>query len=422
MPCFPAPAIDGAGRAMVAWFQNEPEMGPFGPMQAVMASRFAPGQGWTAPQSLASGIFFNGGEPPRVAMDESGHALVAWLETDLPQSRVRARAFDPVLGWADVVELESALSEPRQLLAGVAVDASPDGNFVATWKLDRPSVGVRGARWTPESGFSEVSTFRPNLPTFSYSVGLDVARGGAAILAVMEPVPEIDGSQLITRRAAPNSAFGADEPLTDVDWNWDGSFRLALDEAGHGHALVTEGNGTGWWSLALFRESVGGGWEVRHVQTGDCCAPPRAALAIADDGSAMTVFTDSYAQIHAVRVGSAGRGVESKVIDSSYGDDTVWFATTLAGLPDGRAVALWGRNQTNGTTAKLVSRFYEPGEGWSPTEEIPDLRRVPGIGYLQLVANAAGDSLATWCEDIEPSPAAGIYDIRVFAAFRPADE
>lgn len=423
MPCFPAPAIDGAGRALVAWFQNEPATGPFGPTQAVMVSRFDPAQGWSTPEALASGIFFNGGEPPRVAMDESGHGLVAWLETDLPESRARARSFDPVLGWSDVVELERALSEPRQLLSAVELAASPDGNFVATWKLDRPNVGVRGVRWTPKSGFSEVSTFRPNLPTFSYSVGLDAARGGAAILAVMEPVPEIDGSQLITRRAALDSTFGADEPLTEVDWNWDGSFRLALDASGGGHALVTEGNHTGGgWSVTLFHESVAGGWEMHHVETGACCGTPRADLVIDDDGSALTLFTDSYAQIHAVRVGATNSAIESTIVDSSYGDDTVSFETTLAGMSDGRAVALWARNQTNGTTAEVVSRFYEPGEGWSPTEKIPDHRRTPAIGYLQLVANDTGDALAVWCEDIEPSPASGNYDVRVFGAFRPADD
>ena len=87
--------MDASGRALAVWFTLEPGT----PNDNLMASRFDPGTGWSAPVALEAS--------PRdvvnvdLAMDPaSGRAVVMWTQgSDTSVSAAWARHFDPASGW-----------------------------------------------------------------------------------------------------------------------------------------------------------------------------------------------------------------------------------------------------------------------------------------------------------------------------------
>lgn len=111
----PRLAANSRGEAVLLWTDDN---------FSLWASRCAPGSGWTSPDLIVTGAV-----DPVPAFDDSGHALV--LLTLIPvQSDVRAIRFDPKTGWST----PEPLARPDSLFLGspsLAADAR--GNAIAAW-------------------------------------------------------------------------------------------------------------------------------------------------------------------------------------------------------------------------------------------------------------------------------------------------
>ncbi|QRK10130.1 Ig-like domain-containing protein [Archangium violaceum] len=204
----PTLALEGSGRALVAWLQPDS-----GGTPRVQASRFVPGSGWTPPeQAAASGegtsvsaalsadgsafILFRwrdagtgssslyatrfvpgegwreptaalgdappGGDDPAVAMDRWGRAMVSWTGPRTGSSTVFLKRFTPENGWQPV-----AMDQGQSVQPSVAADGQ--GNFHIVWVENVSGVDrVFGARY-PEGA-----------TTLSFIGALEPVHGGTS--------------------------------------------------------------------------------------------------------------------------------------------------------------------------------------------------------------------------------------------------
>jgi hypothetical protein len=110
---WPRIAVNEEGGAVLAWYEQEVNI--FSPR--LVASIFTPGSGWSAPQVLMQGV-----QPEtKVAIDDSGRAIVAWLGTIGAGRGVLATHYTPSGGWGQTVRVvysELNLTGPEVSIQG----------------------------------------------------------------------------------------------------------------------------------------------------------------------------------------------------------------------------------------------------------------------------------------------------------------
>ena len=120
----PRVAINVQGQAAAVWVQMDSAMGTYG----IWSSRLEPGVGWGAAVQVERG---NAGltYAPGIAIDNRGHAVAAWQQSDGRRVNVRASRFTPGVGWGQASRLERGegdLGAPQ-----LAMDAA--GNALVVW-------------------------------------------------------------------------------------------------------------------------------------------------------------------------------------------------------------------------------------------------------------------------------------------------
>ena len=110
----PQVAIDDAGRALAVWSQRD------GVRRVIMASRFVPDEGWSAPDPIdQSGD--DDADQVRLVMDRMGNAIAVWRQALDDEDRLWASRFSPRQHWAAPVRIDgdaNASAEPRVALDG----------------------------------------------------------------------------------------------------------------------------------------------------------------------------------------------------------------------------------------------------------------------------------------------------------------
>ncbi|QRN98460.1 Ig-like domain-containing protein [Archangium violaceum] len=155
----PALAVEKSGQALAAWLQ--PDSG--GSMR-VRASRFVPGSGWTPPEQAAD---FGAGASVAAALSANGSAVLVFRGADLASGApsVQASRFVPGEGWSAATLLGSATSGGDE--PAVAIDRW--GRAVAAWTApgDVSASRLSLQRFTPEDGWQpvEVTTGRASQPS-----------------------------------------------------------------------------------------------------------------------------------------------------------------------------------------------------------------------------------------------------------------
>jgi hypothetical protein len=156
-------AMDGSGGALALWNQNTPAASR---PEQVWSNRFAVAGGWGTPQQLQAGRG-DGVWTPDLAVTTSGEALAVWLRSPdrgTPPQEIWASAFLPSRSWDAPAQIEPTdgavwVNPPR-----VALDTR--GNALVVWNRDNEVVAKRfvgGGGWTASEqiglgGGSEVAT------------------------------------------------------------------------------------------------------------------------------------------------------------------------------------------------------------------------------------------------------------------------
>jgi len=320
----PDVAVDAGGTAVAVWT---------GDRGAIEVVQRAPGEGWTAPVTLAPS-----GALPRVAVDAQGDALVAWAEAGSGQAVVRT-ALRPAGGtWLRQPDLDAGGTFVSALTARFAAD----GTATVSWET---SGGLRAARRSAAGTWGAPLDLTPP--------GEDVAGGdvafaddGSATVAWAQEGAAAGGATLI--QTAVRTPDGAWEPKTAVSQPQlqAADPRLAVDGRGQLLATWAGDDGHGGYAAQAALRTTAGVWE----------GPSRLSA--------------SYYRVSTPQIAFDGTG---------------------------RAIAVWDRwdRRTAASVDFAVEAAVRPAGGpWRAAAQLSPTGE-PRLGP-QLAVTAAGDAVAVW--------------------------
>jgi Divergent InlB B-repeat domain len=342
--CCAKVAMDAAGRALAVWFTLEPGT----PNDNLMASRFEPSSGWSAPVALESS--------PRdvanvdLAMDPaSGRAVVMWTQgSDTSVSAAWTRHFDPTSGWTATQSVQSA-GTPAGQAGSISVGIDAQGNAVAAWsQLDGTRFSIWGNRGTPTGTW-----------------------GSAQLLETMDELGRVDGNP-----------------------------QIAVAPQGHATVVWQASGGTvanrGTWTN---RYIAGAGWGTAShlVAVSGGSAPDMAMDA---NGNAVMVWgeievasvTEMYSLIQAKRY-QAGAWGSTIQVGRELGASSVLSAPRVKMNAAGSALVAWGQGDQS-----IRATVAPVGGPWpTPTIVKPVASRAAGSA-LVLGLDGEGNAMLTWAQ------------------------
>lgn len=228
----PSVAVDGAGNAIAAWQQSD------GTRVNIVANRYVQGTGWTGAQPVDTtdlGTF-----APDVAMDASGNALAVWTQSDGMRYSIWANRYVAGTGWSGAVRLEAA-SELGTRTPRVAVNAS--GNAVVAWQ-DRPDqVDIRACLYSSATGWGTPVALETD--NTGDAVGASVAIDGAGnALVVWQQRINPGYNSAWANKYVVGTGWGGAEVIETGDAGHAYAPSLAMDAAGNAIAVWSQSDGT----------------------------------------------------------------------------------------------------------------------------------------------------------------------------------
>jgi hypothetical protein len=164
----PVVAVSPNGHAIIAWrdYSANPNR--------IVATVFVPGTGWTTPQAVSSTTVDLSASDPRVAINNSGHALVVFVQHPHGSTfaySLYARLFTPAGGWGQQVEIDG---KSEDFLDAKDPFVTPDGKggFFVVWSGEHNAgtgynfhlffTWLRASTTTPGSFFWESAKLFPS--------------------------------------------------------------------------------------------------------------------------------------------------------------------------------------------------------------------------------------------------------------------
>jgi hypothetical protein len=336
--------MDAAGRAVAIWLTSEPGT----VNDNLLASRFDPSTGWSAPVALESS--------PRdvvnvdLAMDPaSGRAVVMWTQgSDTSSSAAWARHFDPVSGWTTTQPVQSA-GTPAGQAALITVGIDAQGNAVAAWsQLDGSRFSIWGNRGTAAGTW-----------------------GSAQLLETMDELGRVDGNPRI-----------AVAPQGDATVVWQAS----------GGTVANRGTWTN-------RYTAGAGWGTAShlVAVSGGSAPD---IAMDANGNAVMVWgqielasaTEMYTLIQAKRYQAGAWGSPIQV-GRELGANSALSAPRVRMNATGAALVVWGQGDRS-----IRATVAPASASWpAPTIVKPVASRDAGSTLVAAI-DGQGNVMMTWAQ------------------------
>jgi hypothetical protein len=321
-------AFDGEGNAIVVLYRREPGLTTM--IASVLASRYVPGAGWSAPELIETSAA--SAQDAQLVVSPDGTATVAWVDTS--GDSILYNRYQPGSGWGAAEALRSGAGEPtRPRLA-----AGPGGVVFATWEEFDSASWLRRVwtrRFVPGTGWAEPESIELEGNQWGTNSEIAALPDGGAILVFLELTAT--GNLVRATRFTPAAGWGPIETLGSAVT----PPSLAIDAAGDAFAAWAFSNGT-VSDVHVIRYAPGIGWgSVSLVESSDVNASfPRVAVDPA--GNAVTLFvhqTPGHADLWANRsLPGSGWGVAEPVEAGEGSVDTVF---SLAIAADGSALVVW---------------------------------------------------------------------------------
>ncbi len=288
----PQVAMNDSGSAVIVWRQYD------GSNDQIFKSEYRGGE-WTHPANLSDNISPDGGdaELPRVAMDDLGNAVIVWEQSDgsldrIFKSEYRDGTWTDPEGLDDYISLDAGGAELPQ----VAMDSS--GNAVIAWlQSDGSRTQIfkseyRGGEWThpanPSDNISPDGQY-----TFDPLVAMDDL--GNAVIAWRQS----DGS----RDQIFNSEYRGGEWTHPANLSdnispdgWSAEFpQMAMDDSGNTVIVWDQPDGSKW---QIFKSEYRGGEWTNPADPSDNISPDGQhallpQVAMNDSGNAVVVWQQS---------------------------------------------------------------------------------------------------------------------------------
>lgn len=398
-------AVAGDGTAMAVWSQGP---APF----SLWASRFHPASGWGTPQQIGSGT----GDQAwaQLAVNSSGHAVVAWGRMVGNSINLLAATYDPATGWSAPTVLEgSTLINPY-----FWVSIADGGVASVSWQTFLANYGpnalvqskyVSGAWTPPETIASETSTTQQTVSANSagtlfvaynqyqpdpadslyhryntFARSFDPALGWSAPQSIGNYISEMNGVSYLN----PTTTPGHFMPI------------ISVDQQGKTVALWSEVRFAGdSYQITVNSFDPATGWgtpvKISEIQSNSIVS----SSLFASDGSANYIsFIDWTYYSNAPSVSNifvakfkAGSWTCEKVVDSL---PTSAQNSAITTGKDGALLLTW--LERDGEVTGLWMKSFHPATGWGPATRLD--KSPSGVGDYKTVRDSSGKILLMWSE------------------------
>jgi hypothetical protein len=378
----PQIAVDSSGNAIVVWVQNlSDSQSPFD----TFARRFTAGV-WGAVDRLSYG--YDDASDPHIAMDNNGHAIAVWVQSDLIYAaKLSAGAWSSSGLWSD--------SSPIELFVGVAsypnVVMDSNGNALVVWVQawyvpgNQGNTAIFASRfisgvWGTPILLDLERQYHPNIFEYgSPQVAMD-SKGDAMVTWLERDTLDYSSSYAIRYSAG---AWGARTTLSNDIWDSYPIPLVAMDS--NGNAVVIWGHTDPMENSIIYasRSTPSGVWGPSVIlQSG---AEP-AKIAMDGNGNAIAFYVQDD-NLHARRFLPAAWGTAT-LLESGTGDAST---PQVAMNANGKGMTVW--QQYDGAHYSIYARSYSSGT-WGTAKLIET-----GSGNAdspQVAMDNIGNAVAVW--------------------------
>lgn len=236
-------AVDATGSATLVWTARDVNNGA---RSDVLASRYTPGGGWSAPQPIENDDT-GPASSTRVAVDGAGVVHVVWQQSDGIRFNAYTTRYTPGVGWSPAPQLLENADTGN--VSDIRVAANTAGEAVATWVQ---SSDVWASRYLPGTGWGAPQRLDTRSAGIAKSPEAAIDGAGNAIVVWSQS----DGVRISVwaSRFTPAGGWGSAQ-LLEADPTADAYHQnVALDGQGNAITLWFRLDGTSYslWS-AEFR-------------------------------------------------------------------------------------------------------------------------------------------------------------------------
>ncbi|GEM_PF-2854051 len=385
-------------------------------------------EAWGEPLVLQEGVVRPGATAPRVAMNDDGDIITAWVSGDGTSSQVNARLFSDG-AWGEVTTISSMPTQANY----VEVEMNDDGDAVivwqqtvspgyviyactyidGTWGTARPVSPEGGRAFMPQaiidSDKKAIITWLQDEQEWSYiyasvlsgevlegptRISLDPGRAlSPQIVADGDGGAMIVWSQRQGMRVTIDSVTYSDGTWSDIRTFSDAMIdcfgcHVALDGAGNGIMAWNQNNGAAYSLVAVICTDGSWGTPQKIAVAVDGGADPEVAIGPGGDAVvAWKQFVNDYSVIRALTWSDGAWGTTSVISDPARHSLPCQVAMDDAG----NTIAVWSQSGPSGSA--IVANTYAGG-AWKGYETIslPD----QDCYESALAMNGAGYAIAVW--------------------------
>ena len=251
----PLIGTDGNGNAIAIWAQWD------GSTYNLYTNRYIVGQGWETAGLLQTGTNYefsaSNGNAPKMAVDNSGNAVVVWGQYDGGRYRIFAKRYDVIQGWG-----ESQIIDASEQYSIVNISIRPqiavddNGNAIAVWDQTLPSSNADNTwanRYIAGQGWSNATVVEENSTSSSFAtpeVAMDAS--GEAVVVWSR------GGDIWSNQFVPAQGWGT---AVTIETNTAAAYdpQVGMDNSGNATAVWRQSGGTAdsIWANRL-QEQLGG--------------------------------------------------------------------------------------------------------------------------------------------------------------------
>lgn len=221
----PHVAADAMGNAVVVW--DQPNINS----THIWANRYVVGVGWGT-ETLLEQNTANRASLPRVAVNSSGYAWAAWTQGDGSTSRIWVCQFAPSSGWGNATIIDAGTGSA----ASPAIGVDESGNALVTWMQFGISVtDIWANRYVEGVGWGTAELIETQDSGFAYYPELAVDAPGSGV-AVWQQSDGVRFS-IWANRYNRDSGWETASLVEEVDLGDAQAARVAMDAGGNAVAV-----------------------------------------------------------------------------------------------------------------------------------------------------------------------------------------
>ncbi|MGD8938111.1 MAG: hypothetical protein PVJ72_01960 [Gammaproteobacteria bacterium] len=394
-------AVNKHGDGIAAWQEFNLDDDTTG----IWIAQFSKHRGWGKPKRIDKTTVGQAGNPPNVAINEHGDAIVVWPVYNFsssPLSTVWARYYDRKHGWEKPVTIQDDVADAYSPM--VVMDKH--GNAIAIWNQTNPiydRTNIYANYYKKGSGWTHSKMIQSDDSILSLGISLAINEEGTAV-AMWTQLDSSEGSPqtgLVTRFFDNRKGWQKPEFVTHEDA---GSPTIALNEKGNSIAVWTTQNPeTNQSNVKASMRSAWGKWgEIQSIQSDPYVDSGNLQVALDKKGNALVVWLGEKAGFF----GSGSIDVYSNHFIEGSGWSTgelvdaaaPYTVPQLAMDEHDNAIAVWEKTSQGPNSYvsyhDVYAYHYSPAYGWDSNQVIENYD-ADSI-YPKVAMNENGDALAIW--------------------------